>query len=208
MKPVEKTFAILAVVILSTQTVRHGYRLWIEPRGSVLDKFDEPQGGPIRDAKSLDDLIGRYEPVRKEADRIRTERAAKDKEFIQDNLTEPFKSEQALRQAISEWETSANEIREMRVYWLVGFVFVMAGMLMYRRGARWFGISLLLAGFAEMIYWTCPQVIGWGTREADRLLFNKLVFSAISLAILGVGIVAIGAFQETRRKPGKEDGDR
>ncbi len=68
MKPMLKTLAIVAFVSLLVQTVRHAYMLWFEPRGSVLDKYDQPVKSEIASAVSLDELLRRYDPVRKQVD--------------------------------------------------------------------------------------------------------------------------------------------
>jgi hypothetical protein len=49
---------------------------------------------------------------------------------------------------------------------------------------RWFGLTLLIAAFAEFIYWTSPTFLGANTREFDRLLGNKVAFSVVSLILL------------------------
>ena len=63
MRALLKTLAILAFVALVVQTVRHAYMLWFEPRGSVLDKYDQPVKSEIGTAASLDELLRRYDPV-------------------------------------------------------------------------------------------------------------------------------------------------
>ena len=70
MKPLLKTLAILAFVALVVQTVRHAYMLWFEARGSVLDKYDQPVKSEIGSAGSLDELLQRYDPVRKQVDEL------------------------------------------------------------------------------------------------------------------------------------------
>ena len=42
MRALQKTLAIVAFLVLAPQTLRHAYMLWLEPRGSVLDKYDQP----------------------------------------------------------------------------------------------------------------------------------------------------------------------
>jgi hypothetical protein len=71
-----RTLAIVACLHLSVQTVRHAYVLWLEPRGSVFDKFDRPLSDEIAAAESIDVLLRRYTPVRQDVDRIRAERRA------------------------------------------------------------------------------------------------------------------------------------
>jgi hypothetical protein len=77
LKATERVFAILAVLVLLTQTVRHAYLLWFEPRVSVLDRYDHPLGNRISSAQSLAELVRLYDPVKREADRLQAA-AAKD----------------------------------------------------------------------------------------------------------------------------------
>src|SRR5262245_52868342 len=112
MKALQRTLAILASLFLVVQTVRHAYVLWLEPRASVLDAFDRPLKDEIAAATSAEDLLRRYEPVRKEVDRIKAERRAADPKarFSDEQEAEPFKSEAALREAITNWEQRAKEL--------------------------------------------------------------------------------------------------
>ncbi len=193
MKPLEKTLAILALVVLTAQTVRHAYLLWFEPRGSVLDKYDQPLKGDIAAAASLDELLQRYDKVRKEADEARKAGAKDDAmAFTPAGMQEPFRSERALRDAINEWESRAKEVRGLRFYWLVGLGLSVAGLIIYRKVNRWYGLTFVITAFSEIIYWTSPTFLGASTREFDRLLANKLVFTVISLALL----VVVISFQE------------
>jgi hypothetical protein len=198
----QKTLAIVALLTLVSQTVRHAYRLWLEPRGSVLDKYDQPLKDEISAANSLQELLNRYDQVRKEADEKRQERlreGKKDISYVEELQTEPYKSEHALRDAITDWEKKSAEIRELRFYWLAGFVFFVLGLFTYRKFSRWFGLSLLIVAFSELIYWTSPTLFGPGTREYDRLLLNKLVFSAVSLVLLLAVIWISRMFAEKER---------
>ena len=197
MKPLLRTLAILASLALSTQTVRHAYLLWLEPRTSVLDQYDHPLRNEIAAARSLDDLLSRYDVVRKEADRLRAERqAANPRGTFDDQFSEPFKSEHALREAVSSWEDRANEVRSLRFYWLIGLVFSAVGVVGYLKGNRWAGVTLMSIGFSEVIYWTSPTFFGTTTREFDRLLAHKLAFSLVSMVFLGFAIRLLGAFRE------------
>jgi hypothetical protein len=199
MKALLKTLAIVACVFLLVQTVRHAYVLWLEPRTSVLDKYDQPLKDTIAAAASLDELVRRYDPVRKEVDRVKAKRRAADPKVAFDDDQEPFKSESALREAISSWEERAKEVRELRLYSLVGFIFAAAGVAFYRKVNRWLGITLLIAGFSEAVYWTSPTFLGTSTREFDRLLVNKLVISLVFLAALGLAIHWLDVFREKKK---------
>lgn len=192
MKHLLKTLAILAFVGLVVQTVRHAYMLWFEPRGSVLDRYDQPVRSEIGSAASLDELLRRYDPVRKQVDELSKTSSTPAYEQTQ---TEPFKTEQTLRQAITEWEEKSKEIRAIRLYCLVAAVLFVLGLFAYTKLNRWLGISLLIAAFSEFIYWTSPTFIG-STREVDRLLANKLALSIVSLVLLVGAIWFLDIFAE------------
>jgi len=192
MKPLLKTLAIIAFVSLLVQTVRHAYMLWFEPRGSVLDKYDQPVKSEIASAVSLDQLLHRYDPVRKQADELAKTSSSPAYEQTQ---KEPFKTEQTLRQAIIEWEEKSKEVRAIRFYCLVAAVLFVLGLFAYKKLNPWLGITLLIASFAEFIYWTSPTFIG-PTREFDRLLAKKLVLSVVSLVLLVGAIWFLQIFAE------------
>ena len=197
MKVLQKILAIVAFLVLAPQTVRHAYMLWLEPRGSVLDKYDQPMKDQIDAAASLDELVRRYEPLRKQADLAKQElsKTGKELSFRDRTEEEPYKSEQMLGEAIKQWEVRSKETHELRFYWLVGLVISVLGLITYTTWNRWFGLTLLITGFSEFIYWTSPTFLG-GTREFDRLLANKLALSAVSLVLLIAAIRFLGIFTE------------
>ncbi len=185
MRVLQRTLAIVAFLVLAAQIVRHTYILWFEPRGSVLDKYDQPLKGQITNARSLDELVARYEPVRKEADKARLQNANSDPvpDFMKSEV-EPFKSETMLRNAIQDWEEKSKEVYSLKFYWIVGFSCLALGTILFRWANRWLGLTVQIAAFSEFIYWTSPTFLGPTLREFDRLLAYKLALSAVSLGLL------------------------
>ncbi len=202
MKTLEKVLAILALLILTTQMVRHAYLLWLEPRGSVLDKYDQPTKSDIAAATSLDQLLSRYDAVRKEVDAADKQRP-KDEPMPSYGAEEkePYKSAHMLRDAITSWEARAAEIRAVRFYSGVGFFLCLAGFLIYRKWNRWFGLTSMIVAFSEIIYWTSPTFLGPNTREFDRLLLNKLVLTVVSLVLLVAVVHLQGIFAQEEPAP-------
>ena len=200
MNALQRTLAILACLFLVVQTVRHTYFLWLAPRTSILATYDQPLAGDIEAAASLEDLRQRYDPVRKAADRVRSEhKAAKNREPLDEYNEEPFKSERVLREAIMTWEDRSRQIGALRFYWFVGLGFATLGLVCYRRLNRWLGLTLAIIGVSEMVYWTSPELMSLlpgGTREFDRLLANKLAFSLASVVVLAVAIRVLRVFDE------------
>ena len=199
MRALQKTLAIVAFLILAPQTLRHAYMLWLEPRGSVLDKYDQPVKGQITASSSLDELLRRYDSVRKQVDKAKEELSRERKSLAYNETLdfEPYKSERLLKDAIQEWEKRSKEIHALRLYWIAGCVFLVLGLLSYRKVNRWLGLTLLIAAFSEFIYWTSPTFFG-DTREFDRLLGYKLALSAVSLVLLIAVIWFLHIFAENR----------
>jgi len=173
--------------------------LWLEPRGSVLDKYDQPVKGQITASSSLDELLRRYDSVRKQVDKAKEELSRERKSLAYNETLdfEPYKSERLLKDAIQEWEKRSKEIHALRLYWIAGCVFLVLGLLSYRKVNRWLGLTLLIAAFSEFIYWTSPTFFG-DTREFDRLLGYKLALSAVSLVLLITVIWFLQIFAENR----------
>jgi hypothetical protein len=92
-------------------------------------------------------------------------------------------------------EARSKEIGALRFYWFIGLGFLVGGFLLYRKLNRWLGLTLLIAGFSEFIYWTSPTFFG-GPREFDRLLVNKFCFSLASLVLLITVIWSLRIFSE------------
>lgn len=186
MKILARTLAIIALLVLGAQIVRHAYILWIEPRGSILEKYDQPLKGTITNAQSLEELARRYDPIHKEAEQARLQKRNTEQEstFMDRNEVEPFKSESMLQNAITDWESKSKEILSVRFYWIVGFFCLVLGTVIFRWGNGWLGLTLQIAAFSEFIYWTSPTFFGSTMKEFDRLLVFKLAFSVISLALL------------------------
>jgi hypothetical protein len=195
----QKTLAIVALLVLVSQTVRHAYLLWLEPRNSVLDKYDRPLKDEIAGAASLDELLGRYDQAHAAAEAARKDAVQNgnknpDFELAQ---TGPYKNERALHEAITQWEARSHEIYALRFYWLVGLALSALGMIAYILRRRWFGLALLITGFSEIIYWTSPTFLGVSTHEFDRLLAYKLALSVVSLALLLAVVTAQKIFAES-----------
>lgn len=152
MRSFQRTLAILALLILTVQTTRHAYTLWFEPRGSVLDRFDQPVRDQVNAARSIEELLQTYETVHRQAEQIRaTEGSASRPNSYEVPEKEPFKSEHLLREAISDWESKGKEIRALRFYWGIGLALVVTGAWVMARTNRWFGLTLVITGFSPSI---------------------------------------------------------
>ena len=60
MQRLQTTLFVILAVVLATQTFRHVWVKWIEPKGSVLDEFRRPVEKDLAATKSLDELKAMY----------------------------------------------------------------------------------------------------------------------------------------------------
>lgn len=187
MKALQRTLFVITALVLFTQTVRHLYVRYLEPSGSVLDQYEPPVTADIKKANSLDELVKLYDEASKKVKAADAESRdqAKDPTVVSGHIEEePYKSERLLKESIRDWESKSKEVFELRYFWISGLAFFGIGLLCYRRGSTLLGLTLLIAGFSEMIWATSPSFRGGSQSEFDRLLTNKVIFSSISLVLL------------------------
>lgn len=183
MEALKKTLFIIAVVSVTGYTIRHIYFKWIEPRTSVLDKYDKPITSEIKNANSLSQLEQLYEDAHRKVlacDLVDSIKHMKPYERFE---LEPYKIENESREAIVAWEAKSHEIFQIRFYWCIGLMLVAVGLALHHKVNAWLGITALITGFGEMVYWTSPTFFGSGA-EYDNLLTNKIVLSVATLVLL------------------------
>jgi len=200
MRALQTTLFVVTALVLSTQAVRHIYVRCLEPTGSVLDRYEPPVTADIKRAASIDELLKMYDEAHNKV------KAADDKLEDPNNSSaeksdegpyvvsarkseeEPYKSESLLEAAIHDWESKSKEVFELRYFWFSGVAFLTIGIICFWKNLSWIGLTLLIAGFSEMIWATSPSFRGTPQSEFDRLLTNKIIFSLISLILLlGIG---------------------
>jgi hypothetical protein len=214
MRAFQRVVFIIGMFWLLTQTVRHIY-VRIEDRTSVLDQFNKtPTDDEVGKAKSLDELIAKYGPLKKQADTIRDEiddaviglkdEARQDKDTeLRKKYKKEIDDEEKYRNGINHWESNAKTIFELRAFWLLGMVLVVIGAIFYCKGAKWLGLAFVVPGFAEMIYWTSPTLRSFGLTadlEFNRLLNNKIAFSLAALVAIVVFWQVAMRMEERERK--------
>jgi hypothetical protein len=178
---------MLALLIVAGQLLRHVYIRWVEPRDSVLDAYREKTEQDIAASKSVAELAALYAEAKRKVDEEEAKpRAADDREQDYERFQrEPYKSRQLLEGAISERESHRRQLWELHFFWLCGLLFVLLGMAAYFQLNRWFGITLLVLGYLEMIWVTVPSFRTFGAaQEFDRLLTAKVIYSAATLVLV------------------------
>jgi hypothetical protein len=170
MRPLQIALFLIALLVLTTQATRHVYVRFIQPRASVLDQYEDTAAKKaIRGAEALSDLVSQYDAAKKRVDELDKERkrarANKTKDeydmlgdkWMEDHKEE-YEREADLKRAIQEWESQSKEIQELRVFWLFGLAFFVAGAFMSARGLKWIGTAFIIPGVVEMTWWTSPSL--------------------------------------------------
>jgi hypothetical protein len=184
------TLAILglfALLIVAAQTFRHVYVRWVEPRDSVLDQFREKTEQEIAASKTLEELAALYSDAKKlvQAEDAKHAEDTDSEADYRRRQREPYTSEELLRGAITERESHERLLQETHFFWWVGFGCALLGFIAYFHVHPWFGVSLMVVGMCEIIWATCPSFRSFGAaQEFDRLLTAKVVYSALSVALV------------------------
>ena len=184
MKALQTTLFLIGFVILGTQTVRHIYVKWIEPRSSVLDAYREPVDTAIETAVTLEQLVALYDSAHKAVLEFERDSANRAIPPFERRQGEPYTTREQLRQEIEAREGRTKNLFELRFFWTLGFISVVLGVLGRLKANAWLGMAAIIAGFSEMIYWTSPLHRYHGGPEFERLLTEKLLLSLVAWSLL------------------------
>jgi hypothetical protein len=196
MRGLQVTLFVLLMVVIATQTFRHVYVKWIEPKGSVLDEFRDPVEGDLAASRSLAELKEMYRTADAAVKRFEKDASLEDIERSQRTQREVYRHRDEIRSAIERWEDQGRRVFQLWFYWGCGLAGILLGLLAYARVNRWLGMVGIITGFVEMAVWTSPLWRAWGPQqEFERLLTWKLVLSFVSMALL----VGLWLWHERRR---------
>ncbi len=185
MKVFQTVVFVLAMMLTTTQTMRHVYVKWVAPDESVLDRFRSETESDIAAARSLEELIPLYAAARAEVEAYEADPENPRLEPYRQRTTEPYESEIKLREAIEKREAWQRKLVELWFFWIAGAASVALGIVVLRRVNRWLGMTGILVGYAEMAYWTSPLVDRqYKGAEFETLLDLKLLLSAITMISL------------------------
>lgn len=193
MRSLRITLFVIALVTLGSQAFRHAYVRWLQPRGSVLDKYQTRVGQQTEDqiasAKSLDELVTLFDAAHKkvlEYEKTNPPKAGEENLGRYRRDIEPYASENKLRDAIEDWESESKDTRELWIFWLAGLAALAIGSVAAFKSDRWIGMAFVILGFAEMVWATSPisEWAGGRSHQFDRLLVHKFSLCLLSLALL------------------------
>lgn len=203
MRPLQITLLILGLLFQSTQTFRLVYTKWLEPKDSVLDKYNEKVEKDIEGSENIEELLALYDQAYQKVKEYENNPKKPEIEYKDRGAKEPYKTERKIRSAINEYESHSFQIHKLRFFWFCGLCSILMGFIVYIKVERWLGIVGFITGFSEMIYWTCPVIFGiFGARfEFERLLNNKLFFSIITWFLLVLSWFILNRFEGKSRFP-------
>ena len=170
------TVLIIVVLFLGVQTAHFTYMKFLYPTSSVLD---EQLDDSIRSATSLEDLVQRYE-----------ESSARVEEYESGLSPEEYASRSIdmepdrLKAAIRDWERKQEQHTRLLFHWAFGLLLTVAGTAIHMRTTSWVGSALIVAGLAEMIWWSSPAIsLGGAVAEFERILNTKIILTLVTSAV-------------------------
>ena len=111
-------------------------------------------------------------------------------------VTEEVRMEVSTDDLLAEYETTKEKITQLReadpskelftwIFSIAGLALIAVGSLLFVRGYGWLGMSLILPGLLELIWWSAPSfTLGGAVREYDLLLVNKIILTIIAFVLL------------------------
>jgi len=187
MKNLQITFLIIFGCVLSTQAVRHvhiyvfGFEESILAPASAFYEIKEE----VRLEASTSELLAEYDAGKEEIQKLRQANPDMELFAMRQSHAELFARNDALASELRERQSKSRELRDIWLFSTAGFVLIGIGSVLYMRGYDWTGMSLIVPGFVELVWWSAPSfTMGGATREHDLLLFNKIVLTIIAFALM------------------------
>ena len=182
MRGVQITFFMLAIFTLSTQMVHYTYKRFNLPSTSVLDKKVDSE---IVNINSLDALHKRFKKAEIAVKAFEKTKNSAELKRVNKYREQVYVTQRKLRNAIKTWEGNARKRKKMIFYWFGGLFLFMLGIAIYYFRKLWVGLSFIIAGVSEMIWWSSPSFSYTGsTSRLAHLLTTQLVLTVASMAIV------------------------
>jgi len=189
MKKLITTLFVLGMLTVTTQTVRHSYVRCFYDRPSVLDKYEDDEVDlEIKSVSSIDSLLVQFDKAYNDVldfEKEKTKEELKEVNKFNKYREEPYLSKSKYKDAIRDWESKEEKIHEVIVFWIIGFFLIMTGIFLYFKKYKWIGLSVIIPGIIQMIWWSSPDMTTSGAHiEFLKFLNIKLVFSIVTLFLL------------------------
>ena len=197
MRGFQLTIFVMAIVLLSMQSVHFVYYKFIYSHESVLDDSLDKQ---IKASQSIDELLQEYKKAQTKVKDYEIKNPDKEFEYYKRQKTEPYKSKIKFENAIKDWEKKQRDYARLWYQWFAGVLLFSLGGAMYWIKRSWLGLSVLTAGLGEMIWWSSPNLTRIGSLlEYEKLLNTKLLLTLLTFILLS----AAWLVSEARRKKNK-----
>jgi len=185
MRKLITTLFILGMLAVTTQTIRHAYVRIFYDRPSVLDKYDDETDLEIKSTVSLESLLKQYAKAYNDVTEFEKDKSEEDLKKINKYGDEPYASKSKYLAAIVDWESKEKMIHEVIVFWIIGFFLISTGSFLYFKKSKWIGLSIIIPGIIQMIWWSSPSMSTSGAHvEFLKFLNIKLLFSLVTFFIL------------------------
>ena len=187
MKGLQITFLIIFSSILSVQAIRHVHLYAYGFEESILAPYEEffSMKKEIRTEASTDELLAEYEASKETIKQLRDSDPTKNLRQMKQENAELFARSDALAKELRQREARARQLRDIWLFSIAGYVLIGLGSLMYARGYDWVGISLILPGFQELVWWSAPSFsVGGAVQEYHLLLVNKIILTVIAFVLI------------------------
>ena len=185
MQRLQTTLFVIFMVMLASQTFRHVWVKWIEPRGSVIDEFREPAEKKLADTKSLEELKAMYAKARADLKSYEAGKSLEEIALARETNRDTYRDERQIEEAIREVEYRQKSMFAVWFFWGLGVLSVLLGLFVMARIDPWVGMTGVITGFGQMAIVTNPLYRTWGPQTGfESLLTLKLILSVLTLALL------------------------
>lgn len=187
MKKFQTTFFVILASALCIQAIRHVHLYFYGAEESVVEQFDEFYGmkHDIELEGSTDDLLAEYETTQEKLSELAGSGQTGTPYELRARDPELYERHDKLRMELTQREMQTRQLRDAWQFSIAAYVLILIGALLYMRGHAWVGMSLVLPGMLELVYWSSPSfTLGGAVREYELLLMNKIVLTTIALAAL------------------------
>lgn len=192
MKKLQITLFLLASLVLLTQTIRHVHLYFFElsSNTSALDPFESHYQikKEVEEERSTRVLVAEFGLTQSHIKELEKGKTKEELEALKKAEADLYEKNSRLRREVEERERRLREIRDLWLFCGAGLGLILLGGVLYLKQAVWLGMSLIISGFSELLWWSSPAFSGGGaSAEYELLLLNKIILSAIGLGLLYLG---------------------
>lgn len=139
----------------------------------------------VQSEQSSAALLEEYSKIQEEIADLEKGQDHEARSRLRDEKRELYQRRDRLELEIEAREKRSREIRDIWMFCGAGLAMIIIGGVFYLRGGKWIGMTLVVPGFLELLWWSSPSFgLGGALREYRFLLWNKIALSAIGLVLL------------------------